>query len=70
MVGRQVKVSFVNRSLLHVRREVVSVAEHPVGELLVAFVVAGQDDELGAKFSRPRRGHRRIDAELAGLVGR
>ena len=69
VVGRQVKVAFVNRSLLHVRREIVGVAEHPVGKLLVAFVVAGQDDELGAKFSRPRRRHRRIDAELPGLVG-
>ena len=69
VVGRQVEVAFVNRSLLHVRREIVGVAEHPVGKLLVAFVVARQDDELGAKLPRPGRRHRRVDAELPGLIG-
>jgi hypothetical protein len=68
VVGRQVEIAFVNRSLLHVRREIVGVAEHPVGKLLVAFVIARQDDELGAKLPRPRRRHRRVDAELPGLI--
>ena len=40
VVGRQIEIAFVNRSLLHVRREVIGVTEHPVGKLLVAFVVA------------------------------
>ena len=68
VVGRQVEIALVNRSLLHVRREIVGVAEHPVGELLVAFVIARQDDKPGAKLSRPRRRHWRVDAELPGLI--
>jgi len=67
-VGREVEIAFVNRSLLHVRCEVVGVAEHPVGKLFLTFVVAGQHDELRAKLTRPRRRYRRIDAKLPGFV--
>lgn len=68
-VGRDVEIAFVNRSLLHVRREVVGVTKHPVGGLLVTLVVTGKHDELGTQLARPCGGHRGIDAELACFVG-
>ena len=64
----QIEVAFINGSLLHIRREVVAVAEHPVGELLVTLEVAGQNDELRTKLSRPRGGHRREHAKLARFI--
>ena len=67
--GRKIEVAFVNRGLFHVRREIVAVAEHPAGELLVTLVIAGQHDQLGAELARPGRGHGREDAELARFVG-
>jgi hypothetical protein len=68
-VGRQVKVAFVNRSALHIRREVVSESEHPVGKLFIKIVVPRQHDELGAELASLARGHRRINPKLAGFVG-
>jgi hypothetical protein len=47
VIGRQVKIAFVNRGALHVRREVVRVAEHPVGKLLVALVIPGSTMSFG-----------------------
>ena len=69
VVGGEIEVTFVDRGLLDVRREVVTVAEHPVGELFVAFEIAGEDDEFGTELACPGGGHGGVNAELAGFVG-
>ncbi len=69
VVGGEIEVTFVDGGLLDVRGEVVAVTEHPVGELFVAFEIAGEDDEFGAEFACPGGGHGGVNAELAGFVG-
>src|SRR5690242_17646005 len=64
----EVEISLINRSLLHVRREVVAVAEHPVRELLVTLEITRKDDQLWAKFPRAHGGHRRVNAKFPRLV--
>ena len=69
VVGGEIEVTFVDRGLLDVRGEVVTVTEHPVRELFVAFEIAGENDEFRAELARPGGGHGGVNAELAGFVG-
>lgn len=66
--GGEIQIALVDRRDLDIGREIIGVAEHPLGEALVLLVVAWQDDELGAELPRPAGGHRGVDAELARLV--
>ncbi len=64
-----IEVAFVNGGLLNFRGEIVAIAEHPVGVLLVEFKIAGDDNEFGAEFAGAGGGHGGIDAKAPGFIG-
>lgn len=65
----EVEIAFVDAGHFDVWGEVKGVGEHPLGELFVALVVAGEDDELGAELAGAGGGHGGVDAHAASFVG-
>src|SRR5579872_6028706 len=64
----KIKVTFINRTDLNVRGEIIRIRKHQPGEEFVFIEIPGNQDEFGAKPPRLDAGHGRVNPKLAGFV--